>query len=266
MKLQRLLMSLVVVAGVTAAFVGQSTAGSAVATVIPKRVTICHATGSTANAYRSISISRTALLSVTARRHARHAGDLLLAGSRACPTDTIASPASTSRVTICHRTGSTANSFRRITVSMSAWLHPRRGAIARGHMRHVGDFAIIGAAVCRTTTPPQPAGVRVTATLQPVQGAAGSGAFTGTIRVGQGELCYTLNVSGLTNVTAAHIHRGTTAAVVVPLTAPTTGSASSCADVSSALLQEILQTPSAFYVNVHTTSFPDGQVRGDLQR
>jgi hypothetical protein len=36
--------------------------------------------------------------------------------------------------------------------------------------------------------------------------------------------------------------------------------------VDKALLREILRDPGAFYVNVHTVSFPNGQVQGRLSR
>jgi L,D-peptidoglycan transpeptidase YkuD (ErfK/YbiS/YcfS/YnhG family) len=87
-----------------------------------------------------------------------------------------------------------------------------------------------------------------------------------TIRLGQTSLCYTLTVTGVSGVTDAHIHRGSTGAVVVPLTAPTTGSSNGCVTVERALLQEILQNPSAFYVNVHSTARPTGHVQGNLSR
>jgi hypothetical protein len=109
-------------------------------------------------------------------------------------------------------------------------------------------------------------GSKLTANLRPVAGATGSGTATVTIRLGKGELCFTLTVTGLTNVTAAHIHGGSTGAIVVPLTAPTSGTSSGCVDVAKSLLQEILSSPAAFYVNVHTTSFPNGQIRGDLSK
>jgi hypothetical protein len=104
----------------------------------------------------------------------------------------------------------------------------------------------------------------LTADLQPVTGASGSGTATVTIRVNKGELSFTLTVSGLTNVTAAHIHRVSTSAIVVPLTAPTSGTSSGTVTVDKTLLKEIVATPSAFYVNVHTSAFPNGQIRGNL--
>ncbi len=113
-----------------------------------------------------------------------------------------------------------------------------------------------------TTQPGQ--GVKLDANLQPVQGASGSGTASLTIRIGLARLCHTLTVSGLTNVTAAHIHLVSTGAIVVPLTTPTTGTSSGCATVEKSLLQQIVRNPGAYYVNVHTQTFPNGQVQGTL--
>ena len=109
-------------------------------------------------------------------------------------------------------------------------------------------------------------GVKLSANLQPVQGASGSGTASLSIRTGPASLCHTLTVSGLTNVTAAHIHLVSTGAVVVPLTTPTTGSSSGCATVEKSLLQQIVRNPGAYYVNVHTQTFPNGQVQGTLSK
>ena len=244
----------------------------------PAKLTICHKTGSTSNSFRRITISSRAVTSPNSsvgrvlRAHSLHTGDAIVVGTGACPAPSATpAPAATApaKITICHKTGSTTNPFRRITVSSRAVTNPNSasGKVLRGHMRHLGDLILPGAPACPAgATKPSP-GVKLTATLQPVSPAtSGSGSANVTIRVGQGQLCYTLTVSGLTDVTAAHIHRASTGAIVVPLATPTSGSSSGCVDVDKALLQEILTSPSAFYINVHTTSFPNGQVRGTLTK
>lgn len=104
---------------------------------------------------------------------------------------------------------------------------------------------------------------RLTATLT---GDAGSGTFTATVNLGTQQLCYTLTVTGLTDVTAAHIHVKPSGSIAVPLAAPTAGTSTACATVERALLKQILASPSTYYVNVHTTAAPAGALRGDLSR
>jgi hypothetical protein len=237
------------------------------------KLTICHKTA--ADTFRRITVSSRAVTFSSSRSgrllraHLLHTGDAIVVGTAACPSAS-ATPTATgtppARITICHRTGSTTNPFRRITVSSRAVTNPssRSGRVLRGHLRHVGDLILPGAPACPAPAGGQGQAVRLTATLHPVEGASGSGSATVTIRLGQRELCFTLTVSGLTNVTAAHIHRLSTSAIVVPLTAPTSGTSNGCVTVERALLQEILANPGAFYVNVHTSAFPNGQIRGNL--
>jgi hypothetical protein len=98
---------------------------------------------------------------------------------------------------------------------------------------------------------------------------------TGTVQLwlnpGQGTVCYALTASGLSApAVAAHVHvapAGTNGPVVVPLSVAADGSGSGCVnDVSRDLIQAIIQDPSAYYVNVHTTAFPGGAIRGQLSR
>lgn len=99
----------------------------------------------------------------------------------------------------------------------------------------------------------------------------GEGTAQLTLNQGQGEICFELHVSGITlPAIAAHIHVGastTTGPVVVPLTAPdASGNASGCASVDKDLIKDIRQNPDAYYVNVHTSDFPAGAVRGQLSK
>jgi CHRD domain len=238
----------------------------------PAKVTICHKTSSDTNSFRRITVSSKAF-STALRGHLRHTGDAIVIGTAACPSPSLTpSPTNTppAKIEICHKTGSKKNPYRRIMVSSRAITNPnsQSGNILRGHMRHAGDILMPGATACPSGTNGQSnQAVKLTADLTPIGGATGTGSATFTIRVAKSELCYTLNVSNLgSSVTAAHIHRGSTGDVVVPLAAPTTGSSSGCVDVAKALLREIVASPGAFYVNVHTDAFPNGQVRGDLSK
>ena len=77
------------------------------------------------------------------------------------------------------------------------------------------------------------------------------------------------SVADIAPAAAAHIHRapaGVNGPVVVPLSAPTDGFASGCAEADAELIQEIRQMPEAFYVNVHNAEFPGGAVRGQLTK
>lgn len=79
--------------------------------------------------------------------------------------------------------------------------------------------------------------------------------------------CFTLAVVGLsTPAVAAHIHPGradVAGPVAVPFEAPNP-TASNCVPVSSEIGDQLATDPEAFYVNVHTSQFPGGAVRGQL--
>jgi hypothetical protein len=95
----------------------------------------------------------------------------------------------------------------------------------------------------------------------------GVGSATLRVNPGQGEVCYTLKVSGIAPAAAAHIHvapAGSAGPVVVHLNAPTDGTSSGCADISRALAKALIQTPENYYVNVHNAEFPGGALRGQL--
>ena len=89
--------------------------------------------------------------------------------------------------------------------------------------------------------------------------------------VNAGKLCYGLTIRGADTPVAAHIHRGNSKVagpVVIPLTQPATGDAGAmgeCVNVDDKLLSELLKRPDRFYVNIHTSKFPNGSTRGQLK-
>jgi hypothetical protein len=134
-----------------------------------------------------------------------------------------------------------------------------------------------GAAAWAATTPAQAAdgGRPLSATLTgavevPPGDPGGTGTASFQVNAGQGQICYSLSVRHLQGtITAAHIHvapAGKAGPIVVPLKAPVGGTSSGCASVKRDLAKAILMHPAAYYVNVHTTVFPAGAVRGQLHK
>jgi hypothetical protein len=100
----------------------------------------------------------------------------------------------------------------------------------------------------------------------------GSGTATITLNPGKGEVCWQIHVSDIAlPATGAHIHLINPATgfggVVVPLSPPDeTGHASGCTTADRDLIKDIMKNPEKYYVNVHSTEFPAGAVRGDLSK
>jgi CHRD domain len=101
----------------------------------------------------------------------------------------------------------------------------------------------------------------------------GSGTATITLNYGQGTVCWEIQVSDIAlPALAAHIHEapvGVPGPVVVPLFPPVpdaSGFSSGCMNVAREEIKEIIQHPEEYYVNVHTTEFPGGAVRGQLSK
>jgi hypothetical protein len=84
------------------------------------------------------------------------------------------------------------------------------------------------------------------------------------------EVCVAVIVNRSGVPTAAHIHKAfppQNGPVVVPLTTPNggnPGSSVSCVAVATSFYAEMRANPSQFYVNVHTTAFPGGAIRGQI--
>jgi hypothetical protein len=87
---------------------------------------------------------------------------------------------------------------------------------------------------------------------------------------GPGTICVLMEAYNIQlPATAAHIHRGTAdvaGPVVIPLQPPDQfGRSRACTTgVDRALIKELLTMPYNFYVNVHTSDFPAGAIRGQL--
>jgi hypothetical protein len=97
----------------------------------------------------------------------------------------------------------------------------------------------------------------------------GSGTATITVNPGQEEVCWTIEAEGIElPALSAHIHErtvGVAGDVVVTLTPPdASGFSSGCTTVERDVALDILKNPENYYVNVHTTDFMAGAIRGQL--
>lgn len=175
----------------------------------------------------------------------------------------------TLRVAICHKTSSAARPYQRIVVTTAA--------ARRAHVNHPDDIVPAPRQCPQTLLTARAGGTPIDVTLrgvaeQPTVGDPdGAGTATIRLRAGQGRVCYTLEVQGVTLPAAgAHVHIGGAAEagpIVVQLNAPSaSGAASSCVAAGRPLVRDILQNRERYYVNVHTTDFPGGAVRAQLRQ
>jgi hypothetical protein len=108
--------------------------------------------------------------------------------------------------------------------------------------------------------------------------AKGSANF---LQIDERTVCYGFMIRGAETPTEVHIHKGAAGEngpVVLPFDnvpkdkagapAGDPGASSGCKEVETpeeaAALRRIRKNPGNYYVNIHTTSFPDGAVRGQL--
>ena len=102
----------------------------------------------------------------------------------------------------------------------------------------------------------------------PPNSSPATGSFSATL--GAGEITYQLTWSNLTTpAVAAHIHvapPGVNGPIVIPLSvsAATSGSTNATITVDQALINQISASPGGYYVNVHSTLYPGGEIRGQL--
>ena len=169
--------------------------------------------------------------------------------------------------TLCHRTASAKNPYVKITVST------RAGFLVK--LRLAADIYPVPAGGCpKVALSPTAGGTALTADLKganevPAADPDGSGNATFHMIRGAALICYSITVADIMlPATAAHIHvgaAGTNGNVVVPLKAPdASGKSAGCVASSRTLVAAILDTPSGYYANVHTTDFPAGAIRGQL--
>lgn len=183
------------------------------------------------------------------------------------PSSTSAKAGASAKTTICHRTKSAQRPYRKITVS---------GTSLAAHQRHGADIIPAPGGGCPTSVmTPNRGGRPLSTTLTGAAERPGPGDPDGTgtalIRVtpGLGRVCFTLNVANITlPAAAAHIHIAPPTdpgPVVVTLVPPdASGSSQGCVSTTRALVKAILKNPAGYYVNVHTSDFPNGAVRGQL--
>ena len=167
---------------------------------------------------------------------------------------------------VCHLTSSKKKPYALLRVS---------AARLRAHLKHSADIYPVPSGGCpRTRLTPTSGGrvFKVSMTGEnesPAGDPVGTGTATIRMRAGQAQVCFAFTAQNITLPAAgAHIHTGASGAagpILVPLVAPGAGGTSSgCVATTRANVAAILANPAGFYVNVHTTDFPGGAIRGQL--
>ena len=100
--------------------------------------------------------------------------------------------------------------------------------------------------------------------------ADGTGQATITVLPGKdAQVCWDVSVENISNPVAGHIHEapeGVAGPIVVGFTNATSPDFAGCVSVDPELARDIVRNPADYYVNVHTSDFPGGAVRGQLSR
>lgn len=102
----------------------------------------------------------------------------------------------------------------------------------------------------------------------------GRGTGSITVNIGQDRVCWDFNHSNIAVPNRGHIHKapaGSNGGIVVDffnVTAGTEGPMTGCTvlPLGKDLLKDIIQNPSAYYLNLHNADFPGGAIRGQLEK
>jgi hypothetical protein len=98
----------------------------------------------------------------------------------------------------------------------------------------------------------------------------GSGVALFDLKPQMGRVCYVIWVHDIDGaVTGAHIHVGRSGhegPVVVDLMPPIHGASVGCSRIGRRLAFQLWFDSTRFYVNIHSTAYPDGAIRGQLYR
>jgi hypothetical protein len=106
-----------------------------------------------------------------------------------------------------------------------------------------------------------------------VGGGDTDGTGTADLRLnqGQGRVCFDLTWANISSVTGGHIHKapaGSNGPIVVDLlggpSTSTTGAGGCVTGVAKSLVKDIRKNSSSYYVNVHSSEFMGGAIRGQL--
>ena len=139
------------------------------------------------------------------------------------------------------------------------------------------DLADAGRRTATTLEQRAEQATRLTATLSgagevPTPGDPdATGTATVNIDVDKTEICYEVRAQKIDRPVAMHIHQaeaGQSGPVVVPLNTPsaTDTTTTGCTNAEATLISRIAANPGDFYVNVHTDTYPQGAVRGQLSQ
>jgi CHRD domain len=176
-------------------------------------------------------------------------------------------PPTPKKTTICHWTG---KKFVKISVGARA---------LKAHMSHHNDVMPAPTTGQCPTGPPQnqfklngrPLRTTLTGAAEVPGPGDPNGTGTATIRLnqGQGKVCFVLTASNITlPATLAHIHvgrAGTFGDPVVTLVPPdATGMSGGCVSAPKATIKAIRRNSANYYVNIHTSDFGAGAIRGQL--
>jgi hypothetical protein len=107
--------------------------------------------------------------------------------------------------------------------------------------------------------------------VPPVSSGDPDGSGTADLRLnqGQGRICLEIDTRNISTPILQHIHRGaagTNGPVVVDFTPLLAGGGDGCVSADRALVKAIRKNPDGYYFNVHSTEYPGGAVRGQLEK